>query len=488
MSFYFWKSWKYFSKFSPVKENAPDQHPVEGNNPKAKYEWMRWGYIALEENLEPLLFGMEIDESWEPSDKNNRRFNIQSKWIQELDELSETQKTKIMEELEWSIWLKLIDMSANLQWLKWKHLFWFYCLIKWLEAKSNCPYWNCEVTIDTLGTNTNLVSTFNLMIRSEKEKDSILKLHKQKWDLNLNGWNREIWDKCILPNELTQDDLDSLRIFIKHTYYDWGNLSMPDNSIKLFVENQIEHIEYNKDILNKIIHQWFEKHYQKFNELLKTYTFKIKRIHSLSINQLFRNIKISEQIQNKINKIAESEKISNLNDLVMTIKGRKDIEKDTFNIVKDYEHSCFNQEVPFIDPPIKKLFEINSKYFKNEWRITMKLKIQDLKINEIFLEKVNLYAWDVYIKTDDIQDWEWFLLANIKKEDFISVDNQFEPSKLQQNGKLYLVNKIVFNGHKMKPNDKITIELKFWQITDQLNSYIKKCEDSVTKNLQRIFN
>ena len=298
MSFYFWRNWRYFSKVELIKQNAAIQAPDEENNFKVEYKWLRCNQNSLEKNLEGLLFGIAINQSWELPEIKNSRLSIQSKWIQTLEELKETQKTKIMEELEWSIWLKLIDISTNLQWLKWKHKFWFYCLIKWLEAKSNCPYWNCEITVDTLGTNSNLVSTFNLMVEVEKEKGISCIVHNQKCDLYWKTWVDEVCLECILSDHHKAHDYAPLKIVINETKDQCKELSKADNSTKLLVKDQIKIIDQNNNILNKIVNKCFSEHYKALNKLKNKYISKINNIHSPYINQLTQNIKMLEQNQN----------------------------------------------------------------------------------------------------------------------------------------------------------------------------------------------
>ena len=392
-----------------------------------------------------------------------------------------------MEELEWSIWLKLIDMSANLQWLKWKHLFCFYCLIKWLEARSKCPYCNSEVTVDTLGTNSNLISTFNLMVEAKNDKETSWKLHKQRCDLYWKDWKYEICYECILSYNHKSHSLISLKIFVEETKDKLKALSKPDNSIKQVIENQIENIRQNKDIFNKIAYKWFKDHKKMFDEFIENYIWKIDKFHLTYINLLLLNSKRLEQNQIKINKIAEWEKIDNLNDVVLAINSMSEIEHETAIIAQKYQQCCIEEEFALIDPPIKKLFEVCTKSLENSNSFILKFKVKDLMISQLYFNKIDSKTWNIYVKTDYINDLEWYVVLDIFKEDFLNIEFKNELLKLQQNGYLFLMNKIVFKDDKINPNDKLKIELKYWKITDKLNSYSQKCEKSIKKGLQNIF-
>ena len=109
------------------------------------------------------------------------------------------------------------------------------------------------------------------------------------------------------------------------------------------------------------------------------------------------------------------------------------------------------------------------------------------RLIDCILNKIESKTWNIYVKTDYIEDIEWYVALYIFNEEFFNLEFKNEALKLQQNGHSFLMNKLIFKDDKINPNDKFKIELKYWKITDKLNSYIQKCEESIKKGLKNIF-
>ena len=165
-----------------------------------------------------------------------------------------------------------------------------------------------------------------------------------------------------------------------------------------------------------------------------------------------------------------------------------EVKEEIIKITDECKQSCIKQEVAFIEPPIKKLFEISLKSLKRNNTFNIKINDEDLKIKQLLLLKKNSHTWNVYVKSFNLKGLDWFVFANFFNENFFKLEYKSEASRLQQNGLLFLVNKITFIEEKIKPGNKVKIELSYWKITDELNSYISKCEDSITKEFLNISN
>ena len=192
--------------------------------------------------------------------------------------------------------------------------------------------------------------------------------------------------ECILSYKHKTHNLISLKIIVKETKDKLKAFSKPENSVKQLIENQIESINQNKDIFNKIISKSFSAHRKMFDEFVESYTSKIDKIHSPYINLLLLNSKKLEQNQMKIINIAECYKIENLNDVVLAINSISEIERETATIAQKYQKCCIEEEFALIDPPIKKLFEVCTKSLENNESFTLKFKVEDLKINWLYFK------------------------------------------------------------------------------------------------------
>ena len=249
MSFYFWSNWKRFSKFDFERPITFIDAIECKYSSKDEYTWSWCLKKSLLCNLELHLFGVTIEQSWEFRHMKHKRLSIQSKWNQTLEELDNPQKEKILDELGCPICLELIDMTANLQCLKWKHMFCFYCLINHLKVSEHCPYCKCSVTTDTLGTDTNLISTFNQMVEAERVQGTLWELHEQKCYLYWKTCGNDIWWECILSDKHKVHEIASIKTLSKETKDLWEELSKPENSIQLLLEKKIDNLNESKYIL-----------------------------------------------------------------------------------------------------------------------------------------------------------------------------------------------------------------------------------------------
>ena len=326
------------------------------------------------------------------------------------------------------------------------------------------------------------------MVDVVKSQDAIWKLHQQRSDLYWNWWKKEICYECILSNKHKTHVLVSLKTLVKETKDQCKALSEPENSIQSFVESQIDTVDLNQDILHKIIGKWFDASFKAYNDFKTKFYKRIDKIHTDIKNKLTLNAKKGEINQIKINAVAEGEKFDNLNDVVMEINKRSEIELDTLTIVKEYQQSCIEEQICLVDPPIKKTFEIKMKQFKNSDSITLNIKYENLNINQLYFKKFDQKTWDIYARTEDLNGIDWYILVKIFKKDYFNLQSEIDILKMQQNGRSIFVNWIIFDEGKDKPCEKIKIELNYWRMTDKLSSYMKECEDSIKKGLQKLFN
>ena len=309
------------------------------------------------------------------------------------------------------------------------------------------------------------------------------RLHDQICELYWKDWRCLIWSKCSLSHIHIEHNHVSRKVEEEETKDQWKNQWKPINLVKLFLDDHTEIRSKNKEFINKIDNKSFDNHHKIYNEFYNNHTSEFDRANPLYNDQFSQNISTRKQIHNKINKISENKKIDNLNDVVMIIRNLSKIQKDTIKITEKCKQLKIDQEVDFIEPPIQQLFEIDLQKFRDNQTISMKIEVENLKVSELFLKKINSKTWNVYVKPEEISGLEWYVSAKILNKPFFFNVPKNEILRLKQNGELSIVDSIVFHDYEVNINDKVDIELNYWKITDQLNSYIKKCEYSIKNNL-----
>ena len=489
MSYCFWRKWKKFAKFQ--FENNPRVPSLFGKRYDSSddddyYKWLECSQFTTFWNLDKHQFGIVIDKSSESKVSKKSRQLIQSNWTKILDELSEIQSQKIFNELRCPICLKLVDMTANLEWLNWKHIFCFYWLIKSLESKSSCPYCKSAITIDKLGTNSNLISTFNLMVEVEKSKRIPWEQHMQRWDIFWKLWKFNLWYLWILSDQHKSHELVSIESLQKETKDLWNELAKPENSIIPLIEKNFQHISSNRSIFGTIIKKWIEP-YKSFIEIHSQEYNKITdEIHLPYINRLTQNIKNAKDNKKMIDSFAKKDLVHNLNKTLKSIEAQSQIKEDTLLASEQYKQSCSDGDFALVNPPISISFEIDMSTFKENNSIKAKPKLEETKYVSIELIKIESTDWGVQITKIDQANPDWFMKINFISQDFYQVKEQNCIEILDAHFKENYVNKLNLKEDKINLNDKIEIEVSLWELTEELDSYFKSRKELIKNGIQNL--
>ena len=489
MRYNFWNKWKFFSEFDPsaLRVTAPGTYKNKRKDRNDTYKWRKWNEVTPSSFFDDDLFGIQIESYWEPKETKDKRLNLQLNCNEMLEELDELQKKKVFEELGCPICLNLIDMTANLQCLKWRHAFCFYCLIDNLKVSSDCPCCKSPMTIDTLTTNKNLISIFNLIIDIGKSKEIIWKLHTQRWDIYWMTCKLELWCECILSNEHKLHELVSLKTLNSKTKVVWKELSNSQISSKSWIEKNLERINDNQSVLNWIMRQWISPFEDFLKKHYEDYISKLDNIHSPYITQLSNYIKSSDEDHVQINQFVKQENINDLNDVLATIDNISEVEKNNLSILDKYQQSCSKENLVYTNPPVVQFFEFCMKSLSNKKVITMNANSDKFHIKKIKLVKISSTTWGIQIVTSKESGFDRYVRVKIAEQNFFSIEERNHIFRLQKCTAGKYANKIIFNENKENKNSRITVEVNVWEITEELTLYLKNWKDSIKKGLLKLF-
>ena len=442
--------------------------------------WKYWNSIIVSKSIVKTLFEIDINGTIIQSKEKQEN---EAKFNGIVKNLNRYQKSKILEDFSCPIWFSLINMKVNLQWLSWRHTFWFQWLIQHLVLTDKWPCWREFITVKSLNINKSIISSLDLLVEVGKSTEIEWSCHLERCDLYWKLWEIAIWSKWILLGTHATHELTSLIDMINETYNKWVKICQKENLITKKIENRVKDIWDSKALLDFISNEPIIMLQKIMKDYIIIYNNKISNSYNDYIKGLNKSLKKSIENNNKIGEFTKSCLKTNTINVVESIKDQETIEKEIDTISDKFQESIKTEHLISFDTPIKTRFRFKTdSLIKNE-EIQMENMNKESKIWSLLIIKKDWEIWDIVIRRIDKSDINYFAKISSLSENAKFIDIN-KISKLEAKSKIVMAD----NLELTQSINYIEVELNLWIIKKDIEEYIQSSKGYIKEVLKDMIN